>query len=104
MMVQNHLKTRIKSIYWNVQISAFTVRVYRNRLLQGFAKPIAQIKKFKICLLFVGKLVHNSTIDCVSPPEWKSRAGRLNQINFTFFFFTPQVFQSPLLLTNQRVY
>ncbi|MCH7612355.1 MAG: hypothetical protein IIB45_03245 [Candidatus Marinimicrobia bacterium] len=57
-------------------------------LMEGFAKPIAQIKKSKIRLLFVRKLVHSPAIDYVS---------RLNQTNFTSFFFTHQVLQSPLM-------
>ncbi len=58
-------------------------------MIEGFAKPDTQIKKFKICLLFVGKFVHNTIIDCIS---------RLNQTNFNSCFFTHRVLQSLLIV------
>jgi hypothetical protein len=59
--------------------------------IEGLAKPIPQIKKVKIRLFFVGKLVHSPTIDLFS---------RLNQSNFTSFFFTHQVLQSPPIINT----
>ncbi|MCH7764791.1 MAG: beta-N-acetylglucosaminidase domain-containing protein [Candidatus Marinimicrobia bacterium] len=49
-----------------------------NAYLEPFAKPIAQIKKFKIRMLFVRKLINSYAINCISC---------LNQTNFNSFIF-----------------
>ena len=58
-------------------------------LQETCAKPIAQINKFKIRLLFVGKIIHSCAINCIS---------RLNQTNFNSFFFTLKISQRSLLI------
>jgi aminopeptidase N len=58
-------------------------------IIEPFKKPIAQIKKFNISLLFVGKFGHSVAINCIS---------RLNQENFNSFFFTHKVYQRVLIL------
>ena len=57
-------------------------------LCEPFEKPTAQIKKFKILLLFVGKFANSGAINCIS---------RLNQANFISFFSTHKVYQWVLL-------
>ena len=54
-----------------------------NLVMESFDKPIAQIKKGKIHMLFVKKLTHSSAIGYVSC---------LNQVNFNSFFFTHKVY------------
>jgi succinate dehydrogenase/fumarate reductase cytochrome b subunit len=60
----------------------------KNKPKEIFTKPIAQIKKFKICLLFVGKLINSDAINCIS---------RLNQTYFKSFSLTLKVLQRSLI-------
>jgi hypothetical protein len=64
-----------------------------NLVMEPFDKPIAQIKKFKIPLLYVGKFVHSVAIN---------RFSRLNQVNFNSFFFTHKIYQRVLM--DQKMY
>ena len=60
----------------------------KNKPKEIFTKPIAQIKKVKICLLFVGKLINSDAINCIS---------RLNQTYFKSFSLTLKVLQRSLI-------
>jgi hypothetical protein len=78
-----------------------------NLVMEPFDKPIAQIKKFKIPLLYVGKFVHSVAINRFSRlpachnHNKKNGAGR-NQVNFNSFFFTHKIYQRVLM--DQKMY